>query len=277
VIVVDDGSTDATRSEAMRFARDVRVISQANRGYGAPFNRGFAEARGDWLARCDADDLWEPHKLERQVEAIGAFPQIDIAVGAARVFGLADCPFGPSPGHGVLDPRSLAPTLYRGNILCSSTSLIRRAMFERVGPLIERQPTEDYDFWMRALGKGAVFYYDPAVLVRYRRHDGNVTNDLLRMQRATHLVHAQHAGQIDDRRLTGRVLARDTFNIGRFLVDEDQPLQARAAFAQSLRHRLSVHALAWALVLCVPERNRARLIESLVALKREGLPLLMAE
>ncbi|MHB8974346.1 MAG: glycosyltransferase family 2 protein [Pirellulaceae bacterium] len=70
VIVVDDGSTDQSADVAAAFGPPVRVISQINQGPSAARNRGIAEARGEWIAFLDSDDLWEPQKLSLQMDAI---------------------------------------------------------------------------------------------------------------------------------------------------------------------------------------------------------------
>ncbi len=69
IIVVDDGSTDNSAVLAESFGSIVRVVRQENRGLPATRNRGIGESRGDWIAFLDADDLWLPEKLERQVAA----------------------------------------------------------------------------------------------------------------------------------------------------------------------------------------------------------------
>src|SRR5262249_39213835 len=71
VIVVDDGSTDDTIRVAKSTDRgDLRVISQANAGHAAARNTGVSAARGRYVAFLDADDLWLPEKLERQMDEI---------------------------------------------------------------------------------------------------------------------------------------------------------------------------------------------------------------
>jgi glycosyltransferase involved in cell wall biosynthesis len=263
VVVVDDGSTDGTRHELERFRGDIRVVRQANQGHPGAYNRGFAEARGDYIARCDADDVWEPAKLERQAAALRAHPEIDVATGAAWVFGRRERPFAPAPGEGILRGREFARTLYRDNIVCAPATMIRRRLFEQLGPFIDRLPCEDYEYWLRALKARAVFFYDPEVLVRYREHGGNVTNNRLRMCRATQRVHTWHADAVDDSRLVRTVLALDHFRIARLLLEQDRLPDARAEFVASLRQRPAARALVWALALSAPGQCRQALVGSL--------------
>ena len=118
LIVVDDGSTDGTLGELRRFGDRIAVLSQRNGGCPAAFNSGFGKARGDFIAMCGADDLWEPTKLERQLAALSSHPQIDVAFGAARVFGSAQEQERiqvPPPARGCSTPasysrRSIRPT-----------------------------------------------------------------------------------------------------------------------------------------------------------------------
>ena len=70
VILIDDGSTDESAAIAESYGPPVRVIRQENQGESVARNRGMDEARGDWIACLDADDLWKPEKLERQLAAI---------------------------------------------------------------------------------------------------------------------------------------------------------------------------------------------------------------
>src|SRR4029077_15821019 len=75
IIVVDDGSTDDTVAVVESFAlrdRRIRLVRQANRGVAAARNRGLAEGRGDYIAPLDADDIWLPENLTRQVGALEA-------------------------------------------------------------------------------------------------------------------------------------------------------------------------------------------------------------
>ena len=70
VIVVDDGSTDDSAAIAQSYGPPVRVIRQENQGESVARNRGIDEAKGDWIAFLDADDLWKPTKLQKQLGAV---------------------------------------------------------------------------------------------------------------------------------------------------------------------------------------------------------------
>lgn len=276
VVVVDDGSTDGTARELSRFGRSIRLISRENGGCPAAFNTAFGAANGDYVAMCGADDVWKPRKLEWQAETLAAHPEVDIACGHASVFGLEQGEHPRPPGEGVLASGALLGHLFGGNTLCAPTAVIRRDLFERLGPFVEqvrngdglqRFNADDYEYWMRALKAGSVVYYDPRVMVGYRRHENNITADFLHMRRSTHLVHRRYADEVD-RSLARSVLAEDLYMIGRDSVDAGRLTEARAAFRASLRYRPIPLAFAWVLVLSVPRRLRRRLSCQLVSLKR---------
>jgi glycosyltransferase involved in cell wall biosynthesis len=78
VLIVDDGSTDGSLEIARGFDLPVRVITQTNSGVSVARNRGIDEAQGEWIAFVDADDLWEPTKLERQIESLAEEANDDV-------------------------------------------------------------------------------------------------------------------------------------------------------------------------------------------------------
>ncbi len=273
VIVVDDGSTDGTRDVLRELGSAVRTIRQPNGGHANALNRGCRAARGDYLAKCDADDLWQPDKLERQLAALDADPGIDVAFGAVWIFGLEESRWDvPGGSYGVLDHERFAKALFDANLICPSSTLLRRSLYERLGPFVEHLPAEDYDYWLRALAVGARFHYDPRVLVRYRRHDAQITANLLAVRRAAFDVRQTHRDLVDDRAHVDAVLARELRAIGRMLVDEGEPRAARSAYRASLRRRATPAALAWTALLAAPAAQRRRLIDLSLALRRGATP-----
>lgn len=86
IIVVDDGSTDGSADVARSFGDRVRYVHQENAGPAAARNRGIREATGDFISFLDADDLWEPTKLERQLRRFDERPELGYSVGLVQNF-----------------------------------------------------------------------------------------------------------------------------------------------------------------------------------------------
>jgi len=123
VIVVDDGSTDATADVAAGFGPLVRVIVQDNRGVGTATNTGLASCRQPLVALVDSDDLWLPEKAARQIAHLSRLPALAISCTAMRLLrtdATGGREFGP-----------VKPGLLR------STMMFPRSVFARVGPLFE--------------------------------------------------------------------------------------------------------------------------------------------
>lgn len=87
IIVVDDGSSDETVGIAQGYACDprVRIVRQPNRGLAGARNTGIACANGAYIGFCDADDLWEPHKLEAHVRHLEADPSIGVSYSGSQL------------------------------------------------------------------------------------------------------------------------------------------------------------------------------------------------
>ncbi len=88
ILIIDDGSTDNTREVCAGFPAPVRYIRQANAGVGAARNHGMREARGEYVALVDSDDVWEPAKLEVQTALHRLRPEIGWSVTNALTIGL---------------------------------------------------------------------------------------------------------------------------------------------------------------------------------------------
>ncbi|MBI3555846.1 MAG: glycosyltransferase [Deltaproteobacteria bacterium] len=197
VLIIDDGSTDATRDLIQRrYGSDTRVryIYKENGGVSSARNRAFPEARGEFFAFLDSDDLWHPEKLALQLEGLRLTPQAgmiwsDMAAidGAGKVL----CPryltvmyenYVRFPDKKDLfseeTKTSYGSALYSGNIFSqmvlgnlvhTSTVLLRRERALQTGIFREdyRRGGEDYDFHLRACRLGPVAFTD-AVTIKYR-------------------------------------------------------------------------------------------------------------
>ena len=87
IIVIDDGSSDNTVDVARRFADDPRlqIVRQPNRGLAGARNTGIAHASGAYIGFCDADDLWEPHKLAAHVRHLEAKPFVGVSYAGSQL------------------------------------------------------------------------------------------------------------------------------------------------------------------------------------------------
>jgi glycosyltransferase involved in cell wall biosynthesis len=279
VVVVDDGSWDGTARELERFADRIRVIRQPNGGYQNAINRAIREARCEFVALCGADDVWEPRKLEYQEQAILAHPEADLFFGHFESFGNFEAVGGQRPvtarppGEGLLDSSELLDTLFRQDVIGTAFIAIRRDLFDRLGPFLEDCQVEDYDFWFRCLEAGVRFYYDPRQLGRHRRHDANLTNDLIGLYSAKNEIRERYAHLLDDKRVLRETMAADYFRVGRLLVDEGRPHEARKAFRQTVRSAGTTftgtaRALGWLAILALPERSREQSATAFIRVSR---------
>jgi glycosyltransferase involved in cell wall biosynthesis len=252
VVVVDDGSTDRTVDIARRFGERVRVVQQPNAGVSAAYNRAFRESAGSYVAMCPADDLWEPHKLELQLKVLSANPAVDVAFGGARYFGLEERDFEGPVHSGILDSKSFFRDMYGADLIPAPTAVVRRQLFERLGGFREDLAGEDYEFWMRALKHGALFFHDPRLLVRLRQHGCNLSAQAVSMWEMNLQIHELYGGDLGDERLVRHTLAHDLRTIGRSRLGLGQVDEARDAYRASLANTLHPAALGWKLLLSTP-------------------------
>ncbi|MCS6910324.1 MAG: glycosyltransferase [Anaerolineae bacterium] len=167
IIVVDDGSTDGTSDVARQYADRIRYVYQPPHGAPAARNRGLALATGDAIAFLDADDIWLPTKLEAQLTALEAQPEIDVVFCYVEQFVSEDAQ---EVVASVPDRLRHLPAVY------ASGMLVRRAAFERVGRFDERFIRADVVDWIvRSRQRGIGELTLPNVLVRRRWHAGNLS------------------------------------------------------------------------------------------------------
>jgi len=176
VLVVDDGSTDETPRVVQEFGDFVTYLRQDNGGVAAARNRGIQAAHGHYIAFLDSDDLWLPHKLERQIDYLRDHPEIGLLYARMWSYDVE------KPSERRLDPYVVATNfteLLNGpNAVTTSTVVVRRECLETVGvfnPAI--RAAEDHELWLRIARRFAIGFLDEP-LAEYRRHSKSINNDL---------------------------------------------------------------------------------------------------
>lgn len=157
VLLVDDGSTDRTVEAARDAWPSIRAIRQAAAGPAAAMNHGIREARQPLLAFLDADDLWAPDKLERQLAILEADPLVDGVLGRVESF---VCPR--AEGHAFVVPEA-QPGWSFGALT------IRREAFDQVGPMAEEIVLGYQIDWFDRARRGGVRFALPEQTVLHRR------------------------------------------------------------------------------------------------------------
>lgn len=181
LVVVDDGSTDATPAIVAALAqRDsrVRYIRKAKSGLSDTLNYGLKAARGAWIARLDADDLMAPNRLERQLDFLRREPGL---VAAGSNYRLIDAD---GQGHATRHPlprsrNELALYLARREVLTFThpTMIYRRDLARALGGYrAEMEPCEDADLFARMIASGGTILIQPEVLTYYRVHAGSISS-----------------------------------------------------------------------------------------------------
>jgi glycosyltransferase involved in cell wall biosynthesis len=192
VLVVDDGSRDETATLVRRMAakdQRIKLLQKPNGGLVSARNHGIAHAQGDFIAPLDADDLWHPEKLRKQVAAMR--DEVGLVYCWSRTIDRQD--------RVLFD---LAPCMLRGNVyaaliiknfLHSGAPLVRRACIDRVGGYDATLATrgadccEDLKFNLD-VAERYDFEVVPEFLSAYRLHPGTMSRDLDAMLRSHKIV-----------------------------------------------------------------------------------------
>lgn len=210
VIVVDDGSTDGTEEALADYQGKLRYVRTDNAGVAAARNRGLTEAAGDFVAFLDADDWWDPWKLTVQLAALAAFPEAGLVFSDFSVSDLTGRQIierGLRWKYGVVSDAENTPWtnvfseskriswtigqgntssadayhgrvgswLFRGNMINTSSVLLRRDVINQIGTFDRGLTTEeDYDYWLRVARCCSMIFVDEPLL-NFRRRPGQLT------------------------------------------------------------------------------------------------------
>jgi len=172
ILVIDDGSTDATQAVIEAYAPAIGYIRQAHAGPAAARNRAIGASRGELLAFLDADDRWYPGKIAAQVSYLDAHPDVGVVFTKFLVTDEAGGPlylYPPAFRYGASAFEKLLVWPY-GSM---NTAMVRRPCLEKIGLFDENLTgAEDWDLWLR-LAPHYGFGYIDAVLATYRQSAGS--------------------------------------------------------------------------------------------------------
>jgi glycosyltransferase involved in cell wall biosynthesis len=243
LIVVEDGSHDSTEEIVRTFAQTVSqpvvfLRHDINRGLPGTRNTAIGQARGDWIALVDADDLWTPDHLEHAI-ACARQTGADLVHTGVTMF---DSDTGrdmrkrmPSAEAQADFPRSLFTGDYT---IQPSSVLLRRDICQRVGGFDPNcRYVEDREFWLRLVRAGAKVRHDPALSCRYRQHAQAMTNNAAAMAEGVANVFERNADWDAIPRALRRERAASAWLSAGRIVLRDHPRLARVHFSRALHHR----------------------------------------
>ncbi len=248
VIVVNDGSTDSTAEVLAGFGDKIRLISLGqNGGQSAARNLGASQARGDYLAFLDQDDIWYTHKLEWQVAVLDDNPELGLVYsdldeideqGRYKTWEVHKT-------FGMSHPKtSLVSVLINDVFILPSTVVCRKECFAQVSGFDTRlSGYEDDDLWIR-LWPVCRFHYIPKALIKWRIYLSSSSETAL-MERSRKIFFQKLIDSYGDDPFMRSVVTQRSYNVyknrGTQLIRRGEARRARLHFLNALRSR--PHAL----------------------------------
>lgn len=188
LILVDDASTDNSPDIARSLAADSRVVllstGNTNLGVVSVFQIGLLHAKGEYIARMDADDWAHPAKITRQLAYLETDGAIDGVSCRVKIVGNVESPEG-QPREGfqryeqwlneLCEPEAIFAERFVESPIVNPTLLARRSLWEQLGGYADTDGPEDYDFFLRAMEAGLRFRKLPEVLFHWQDGPGRLT------------------------------------------------------------------------------------------------------
>jgi len=181
VLIINDGSLDGIEEWVAQLTDPrVKLISQPNQGVSVARNTGIAQARGEYIAFLDADDLWKPTKLEKQVHRLENDPAVGLVYTWTTLVDQGGKPTGFVYAYEL--EGNVWEQIVIEDIVCNgSSAMVRRSCFETVGVFDPNlSSVADGDMWVRIAG-----HYPFAVvkefLVDYRQYPNSMSKNRQKM------------------------------------------------------------------------------------------------
>ena len=178
IIVIDDGSTDNSYEIMKNFAKEdkrLRIFKNPkNLNISHTLNRGIKLAKGQYLARMDADDVALPHRLEKQIKYLLDHPEVVIVGGQCQTIDITGKVIGRK--HFPRTDKQIRDALYTTNPIQHPTAVINRALLPKNFTWYNAvlPPAEDYDLFFR-LGSYGQYHNLKSMVLQYRQYLGSST------------------------------------------------------------------------------------------------------
>lgn len=238
IIVVDDGSVDATWDTAVSFA-GVRCVRQANAGLAAARNRALQESAGELVVFLDADDRLLPGAIEIGARALEHHPECGMVFGRCVMMG-PDGRFWPTPERERIERDHYVALLRRNVIWMPAMAMFRRSALESTGGFAAGfDAAADYDLYLRLAREWPI--HDHAQLVAaYRQHGANMSANATRMLVETDAVMRRNRPGGDERLLAAWRAGRQQWRAfyGTHLVEEIRSHVHAGQWPRALRKAL---------------------------------------
>ena len=190
LLLIDDGSTDGSPDVIASLARGdprIRPLRLEHRGIAGALNAGLDRARGNYVARMDADDVSHRDRLALQVACLEGRPDLCAVGSRVRIFPRGSMSDGmrlyEAWLNSLLTPEEIAREIFVESPLVHPSTLIRREALERIGGYREDGP-EDYDLWLRMHRAGMRFGKVPRTLLAWMDRPERATRCSERYSRA---------------------------------------------------------------------------------------------
>lgn len=261
IIVVDDGSTDETREVLNGYEDRIRYVYQNNAGPAKARNTGIKQARGDYITFLDADDLWLPDKLEKQLSFFNIHPQYSLVftdmqhIVGANVIHKS---YLKEKNYQYLSSGSIYENLLRECFIFTPTVMVKRECLERVGFFNENlRIAEDYDLWLRIADKFQIGFLDQPLVIR-NRHKNNLTEDrylyIISGIQMMEELYRKDKGSKRRKKIIEEELGKRYFALGYYFFDLGQQKEAQYNFLKSLKYSIqSIRPLLYLLSCSLPQ------------------------
>lgn len=194
IIVIDDGSTDNSLVVLKKYAAEEKIIllqheGGINKGVSSTRKLGVTNAKGKYIAFLDADDIFHPEKLQKQLEVFKNYPEVVLVHSKAELLNMTTLVFKHQFNYEVknqpYDFQKQANWLITNHI-CNSSVVVKTDLVHKCDFSIKQAfQFEDWLLWSLLSSEGQ-FYFQDQALLKYRVHEASATSHLLNNQIKSH-------------------------------------------------------------------------------------------